>query len=142
MPKVATGTTERVQGAKCEYSKLSQNLFNRILDFIDDKENVFFATHNGEFKLEHKFFDFKYKNKLIEFMGNYHHADPRLYVSSSKIMAHVAKDIWSKDREKDELAKVNGFELLRVWEDSYIKLPDNVLEICLEFILKDLKGSS
>ena len=143
MPLVSknSGKVERTQGAKCEYSKSSQILFFQILDQIDSEEHkeVFFAMHNDEFKLRKSFYDFKYRNKLIEFDGNFFHADPRIYSPESKIMAHKAKDIWAKDAEKDHLAREEGYQILRIWEDSYLKEPIIVLEKCLNFIFSYMR---
>jgi len=140
MPLVSkTGrvVTERVDGSKCEYSKSSLVLFRRILDYIHPSEHkdVFFATHNGEFKLGRSYYDFKYKKKLIEFSGNFFHQDPRIYSKTDKMMAHFASAIWAKDKEKKELAEKEGFELIVVWEDSYSKEPTIVLQKCINFIL-------
>lgn len=150
MPKVTKDTYKRVAGAKCEYSKVSQYLFKRLLDYIPDQENVNFATHKiqlpsgewllkGEFKLHNKFFDFRYRNNLIEFSSNFYHCDPRIYSASSIVLGRAAQDIWELDKEKAEIAKKEGFRLLVIWEDSYLKNPSLVVEKCVNFLLEDQK---
>jgi hypothetical protein len=150
MPVDKQGTTKRVAGAKVEYSKISQFLFKRIIDYLPDPENANFATHKvklpsgeweikPEFKLRNKYFDFKYKNNLIEFSSNYWHADPRLYSPNAIVKGRTAQSIWDGDSKKSEIAKEEGFRLLVIWEDSYTKSPESVVEMCVNFILENQK---
>jgi hypothetical protein len=65
------------------YSQISQDLFWEIHDKLINKTNVYFHNLNSEFviRIPESFnyintvmiVDFKYKNKIIEYNGNYWH---------------------------------------------------------------------
>ena len=121
--------------AKREFSSISQSLFLKLLDYIPDRDEVFFEKWNGEKKIGSSYIDFVYKNKIIEFNGNYFHADPRIYHANMKIMSEYAKDVWERDEKKTKELEESGYKVLVVWEDSFIKEPDRVVELCINFLL-------
>lgn len=114
---------------KNKYSKISQELFNYVYEKIITKENVYYATKNGEFfinlKDEHKLKlnkhcirpDFKVGNKIIEFNGDYWH---------------------SKTKEEDKLRYSIlgglGYEVLVISENEYKKNKSIIIEKCVNFI--------
>lgn len=71
-------------------------------------------------------YDFKYKNKIIEFNGDYWHRNPRFYSQH--------KEILERDEYKEIMAKENGFEYLIIWEYDYIHNRKEVLNKCKTFI--------
>jgi hypothetical protein len=117
---------------KLGYSKISQELFYKILEFYDtnEKQNIKFSTHNGEFRLNkpdggiwlYDFTDINNK-KIIEYNGDQYHANPKKYLSNDKPHPFrkglTSKEIWDKDRLKLQLAKENGFEVLVIWDSEY-----------------------
>lgn len=123
-------------------SKISQNLFFKILENIPDKNNVKFGKHNKEFFIKGNeqiyFYDFKYKNKIIEFNGDIFHANPSLYEKhecpnfyNKKLSA---KEIWKNDKLKLSVLKEWELEYLVIWESDYIKNPSKVLNKCINFL--------
>ena len=58
-------------------------------------------------------------NKIIEFYGNFYHANPLLYDSdkiiSSKYKKYTAFDIWKRDSDRINLIKSKGYDVLIVW---------------------------
>lgn len=129
------------------YSKASQDLFYKILNYYEhkDKEDIFFSTKNKEFNLPrttggiwiYDYTDIKNK-KIIEYNGDEYHANPKYFkendISHPFRKQYVAKEIWEKDRIKTETANINGFEVLTVWDSDYRKNKDNVLQECLKFL--------
>ena len=115
------------------YSKVSQELFWKILDLNDlQDDEIYFAEHNGEWFIydnERKNiskFDFKYKNKIIEFNGDYWHRNPKIYTQDVEIT--------QRDNYKHNLVKNNNFELLIIWENDYYLKQKETLNICIEFL--------
>ena len=87
------------------------------------------------------FFDFTIQNILliIEFNGDYWHANPKFYKADDIIKYPgnkliKAKEIWERDKVREQILKFNGYKLITVWEDDYRKDPDLVLNYCLEQI--------
>lgn len=72
---------------------------------------------------------------IIEFYGNYWHANPKLF-KAEDIFHHKlkAKDIWKKDKERINILKNNGFKILIVWQDDYQKNKQK----CIDDLIKQL----
>jgi hypothetical protein len=124
---------------KAFYSKISQKLFNMILEEIKDKDNVYFAENNKEIQIYENgsryLLDFCYKNKVIEFNGDYWHANPELYKEKEIVYLNkTAKDIWQKDLEKIKFIKNKGFDVIIIWERDFLSDPKYIVKKCLEFI--------
>lgn len=114
--------------SKRYYSKISQDLFWKVYDLLDDKSNVRFAELNKEsFFYPNKEWrrvfavDFKYGNKIIEFDGDYWHD-----MEETKIL----------DNKKDDFLTENGYSLLRIRESVYKKNPEIVINDCINFLNK------
>lgn len=63
------------------------------------------------------------QNILLEYQGNYWHANPRRYPPDMvlKLGDHsmLASDIWARDARKKAEAEALGFAVVYVWEDDY-----------------------
>ena len=61
-------------------------------------------------------YDFTYKNKIIEYNGDYWHCNPRKYDANyyHQVGECTAKDIWDRDADKIALAKSKGYDVLSV----------------------------
>lgn len=80
--------------------------------------------------------DFMYENKIIEFYGDYIHANPRLFQKTDVINflggSRLVGDIWTKDAARLEVLRNRGYEIMVVWEmDSRQR---HTLEQCLSFL--------
>jgi len=122
------------QRKNTSYSKISQHLFNSIIDELD-QNNIRYATFNkyGEFRINFNkedkklighnritmFVDFKYKDKIIELDGTYWHK--------------TSKD---EDEIRDIILRNKGYKILRIGEEEYIKHHQKVIDKCKQF-LKD-----
>jgi uncharacterized C2H2 Zn-finger protein len=128
------------QTRKNGFSKISQELFWKIYDEINNKQFIYFAELdqnknkdetgcNNEYKLRLKdkiilpdFLDIQSK-KIIEFDGTYWHGK------------HIIKNTNKfRDQDRDNLAVECGFKVFRVKEEEYRKNPTKILNECLQFL--------
>lgn len=125
------------------YSKISMELFTDIEEMLDDKcyygknEKIiqFYDSSNKYFCF---YVDFTYKNKIIEFYGDYYHANPKIYekdkIVGSKYSCHKAEDIWKIDLDRIKLIKEKGFDVLIVWESDYKNNKEKIKNKCIKWI--------
>ena len=121
------------------YSKISQKLFWKIFEKIKDKENVFFEELNkekhinlnkddkliyGDDKKVRINLDFVYRNKVIEFNGEYWHSSQK----SRQI-----------DLNRKKICESKGFDVLFVWEKEFKESEEEVINRCLRFLVEDTK---
>ena len=130
---------ERIYRAKMfdgrGYSKISQKMFNEIMEVLGDEfSNVFYATNNPNKEFNEYFvndsvnnriyfldFYVKDNNKVIEFDGDYWHGEKR------------------GNQERDAIRETNlrnlGFvNIKRIRERDYREHPEQVVSECVEFI--------
>jgi hypothetical protein len=123
------------------HSKISQKLFDD-LDNIVVNDNTFYASKNNEFGMcsndRYYFFDYTIpeRKKIIEFNGDYWHANPKIYESSwiHPVTKKTAHEIWCSDSDKIDFARKKGYSVMIVWESDFINSPDKVIQQCLEFL--------
>lgn len=84
-------------------------------------------------------YDFTYKEKIIEFNGDYWHCNPDLYEADyiNKNKGLTAEEIWKYDKEKIKMIESHGYSVLTIWEGDWKNSPDKVLEKCKKFLLND-----
>lgn len=125
------------------HSKISQKLFWELyndLEQLNEKNTNFF-----ELNAECNFFkndklikvDFKYQNKIIEFNGDFWHANPLYYKKDDIIKETKASDIWQRDYNRNEWLKSAGYLILVIWENEYINYPKETLLKCKNFIINE-----
>jgi hypothetical protein len=66
-------------------------------------------------------YDIKHLDCVIEFNGDYWHANPKIYTNEALIRGKLATDIRERDRIKMKAAIDNGFRVKTVWESEYNK---------------------
>ena len=106
----------------------SNNLFSHI------KLNGFDIEQ--EFQIGRYSFDCRFQNKLIEFNGDYWHANPDMYDENffNKVSGLTARKIWKKDEAKYEYAIKHGYKVLVIWESEYNEDFDKTLNKCMQFL--------
>lgn len=121
-------------------SKIANELFRRIIDAtkIDGAKydlNEFYIYDRKINKIF--FYDFKYKNKIIEFNGVFWHSHPKFYKPDELHAYYKVKnrDIWKKDATKASLARSLGYDVLFVWEHIYKENREKILEKCISFLI-------
>lgn len=133
---------------KYGYSNVSQVLFYELLNYyktIKNKENVFFATKNQEYRLQKReggvwiydFVDLENK-KIIEYNGDEYHANPKMFEADEYPHPFrkniTAQEIWNKDEKKRIVAEENGFDVLIIWDSEYRSHKDKTLEKCKNYL--------
>jgi len=137
---------------KIGYSKISQDLFNLLLETydIDNRNNIYFATHNKEYKLDkceseggiwlYDFTDLENK-KIIEFHGDMYHGNPKKYKATDYPHPFrktiTAQDMWNKDKRKLNVAIEEGFDVLVIWDSEYRwGNKQEIINKCIAFLNK------
>lgn len=129
------------------FSKISQDLFYSIIEYYDfeDRKDIYFATKNEEYRLPKisggvwifDYVDLKNK-KIIEYNGDEYHANPNIYEINDTPHPFrkniTSGEIWKKDKDKKEVAELNGFKVLTIWDREYKKNKDAILKKCIEFL--------
>lgn len=122
---------------KSNFSKISQDLFWLITDHLDTLDDIYFAQldenkqrdlsgKNNEMRLKldkvllPDFIDTKHK-KIIEFDGVYWHGK-------------VGRGNKSRDEYKDYIYISNGYKVLHVNENEFIKNKISVIDECVRFL--------
>jgi len=136
---VAVGLSKAFKGG---YSTISQELFWNIFELVANNRSCMFAERSDkEFFLHdnvnHKmyFYDFKYDNKIIEFNGEYWHANPNKYNASDILYSgRTAFEIWERENAKLQFTREQGYEVLIIWEGEFEADPKGETDRCIEFL--------
>lgn len=133
-----------VEDSKRQYSKISQELFEKI-DRKDpySLDNSIYASKSGnEFSLTIEIdgqkrlchVDFILGKKVIEFYGEFYHADPRRYLDTDVIFGRTAKEVRDRNAAREAALKAAGYSVKVVWEMDYMAGKKKVVSECLEFL--------
>jgi len=89
-------------------------------------------SHGIEFKPQHHipgvpfWYDFYLPTLglLVEFQGDYWHANPRRYTPGTSLTFHqrgavMVEDIWRRDAEKRQAGEGAGFRVVYIWEMDF-----------------------
>jgi len=124
------------------YSGISQEMFNEISlkVGIDRAKDFRYHSHKYEYIINYDnniafvdFFDFK-TNKIIEFNGDYWHANPKKYNKNDDIRGKLASDIWFADEERMKFIKGKFKNVLIIWENDYKNNKELVIDECIKFL--------
>jgi hypothetical protein len=118
------------------YSKVSQELFTEIQKEVP---TIMFGKNEKQFKISSGVIKVDcyepLKNKVIEFFGDYWHANPTKYNSfdNIKVKSMLAEDIWKQDRIRiSELKK--KVDILVIWENDYVINKQKIILDCIHFL--------
>jgi hypothetical protein len=88
--------------------------------------------------------DYLLHTKIIEFNGDYWHANPKFYKENermkfiipqkTKYSGDLAKNIWEYDKKKKTTLEKMGYKVKGVWESDYHKNPEKILDECVDFL--------
>jgi G:T-mismatch repair DNA endonuclease (very short patch repair protein) len=83
-------------------------------------------------------YDIVYQNKIIEYNGDFWHANPKKYKRCDVLRlpnnTTTAEKIWKKDQGKIQFAQDQGYEVLIVWESDFKENKEEVLTKCIQFL--------
>lgn len=123
-------------------SKVSQQLFSQIAvegDFWGIKSNSMLGEMYIRTPSKHCRVDFIRKNKIIEFNGDFWHANPNYYHEDdlmfwSKGAQRTAKEIWERDAKRQKELLELGYSILVIWESEFIKNPKETIQKCKDYL--------
>jgi len=122
------------------YSKISTKFFselkeksNKEIIYGDNEKWIRYNSNKGFYV------DCLYNNKIIEFNGDFYHANPKLYESDSIIKISNTKiktalEIWKADEFKIKTLKKLGYDILIIWELDIVKNKEKTLNKCIKFL--------
>jgi hypothetical protein len=123
------------------HSKKSSNFFNNLIAALPKNLTYYFGEKETFIRDKNKivFVDFECReNKcIIEYYGDYFHANPFLYNDKIKYKGKeiLCEDIWQKDKERIEFIQSKGYKVLIIWEYDCDKYLNSMLEKCKNFII-------
>jgi hypothetical protein len=80
-------------------------------------------------------YDFVFNNKIIEFNGDYWHANPKIYDKNKILTGGItAFEKWEIDKQKILLANSHGYEVLTIWESEFVENPNHIINKCIKFL--------
>jgi G:T-mismatch repair DNA endonuclease (very short patch repair protein) len=98
---------------------------------------------NGQFemlreKTKYYVYDIVYNKKIIEYNGDFWHANPKKYKPNDILKfpnsPKVAQEIWDADERKIQFARDQGYEVLVVWESDFKKDKEEIIKQCIQFL--------
>lgn len=93
---------------------------------------------NATIKYDDKwiFPDFKFKNFIIEYNGNFWHADPNKFKADDIVHHNItAKEIWKRDDFRRTVFEKQGYIVIEVWADDYKENKEKILNEIVRQIL-------
>lgn len=135
-----------------QYSNVSKTMFDiiqkRLGDFAigskygDCEQPINLYFDDGTCRVCYP--DYLLHTKIIEFNGDYWHANPKYYSpdeimgftmrQNTKYCGNLAKDIWNYDKKKKDALEKIGYKVKVVWESDYHANTEKILEECVEFL--------
>lgn len=131
---------QNLAGSRGGVSDISQQLFEalNVPDALYGKNELAVCTPDGRLYRV----DFTLGNKIIEFNGDYWHANPVIerYADPSTMIkfpgniVRTADEIRAKDARRVADLTAMGYEVMVVWEADYRKNKQQVIRECLDFL--------
>ena len=133
-------------------SKISIELFDKLRDLLDKRgiKQIYYKPYNQEWYIhKNKNFyqlDFFVKEfgKVIEFFGDYWHANPKIYEKDELINHRSGKirmvsEVWKED--KDRIKNIKKVDYIRgimiVWESDYRSDSEKTIKTILDFLYEN-----
>jgi len=122
---------------KCNFSKISQILFDEIYNNLNDKDEIYYATLDRE---DMK----KYFNKEYIFKTNSSYIRPDFICLSRKKIIEFDGTYWHsprkanilRDQFRDDKILEKGFQVLHILEYDFEKDKEGIIQKCLNFLNK------
>lgn len=114
-------------------SREEQQLYSQLKEY--------YPKLRQQLSLGKYYYDIYLNNKIIEFNGDYWHANPSKYLFEDYVGNIInnrptyAYEIWTKDEIKRQYAESLGYEVLTIWEEEYLNEPTSTLKKCLLFLM-------
>lgn len=112
--------------------------------FISELQHLYPSSNSGKQEkfIYDKLFDRVYKydfcldKKIIEFNGDFWHGKPDKFTKDdiNKCTCKTYEEIWIYDKQKNECAQKNGYQVLYIWESEYKQNPIDTINKCINFL--------
>ena len=83
-------------------------------------------------------FDIQFNDKIIEYNGDYWHANPNKFKHDDIIKngnSNIsAAEKWEIDKIRNKVANAYGYEIMTIWEHDYKQNKEKVIKECLDFL--------
>lgn len=120
-------TIEKIRAATLK--QMENQVFKKtsIEKIMEDYLKQIGVEYQYSFILEKRQYDFwlRRHNLIIECDGDYWHANPKFYPEPAEWQIERIKI----DRNKNEIAKRNGYKIIRFWEDDIINNFEHVKRV-------------
>lgn len=137
---------------RCSFSKMASSLFRKTESSLNRNDITYiYQPKTEEFSIYQKnrsfFYDFCIPELkfIVEFNGDVFHGNPQLFNESDCPNPFdrtlTAKQMWSNDKEKIDLARSKGFEVMVIWERDYRNDPGTIVNDIIKTISEKLKNS-
>jgi len=121
-------------------SKKEIILMNKLKEQLGDNFEIDKVIHYIDSDNKNKWLypDGCYNNIVVEYNGDYWHANPEKY-KENDIVHHniIAKDIWKNDSEKIKLYNNLGYKVIVIWEKDYKENPEKIIDKIVGEIIND-----
>ena len=123
------------------FSKEEIDFGEKLKKELKEKSNllergVSVRFEDGHFYLPDFVFNKKY---IIEFKGDYWHANPKIYKAEDSIKYYggekLAKDVWEKDEKRENELRGKSYIIVEVWESDFKRNPEEEISKVLKQIL-------
>ena len=134
---------KKIGNFKNRFSKISVELFTNLSKTLDgicyygegERRVNLNESIVEDYGMAFLYPDFIYKNKIIEFYGDYWHKNPKKYSIGDKgIGVRSVGDIWQRDMKRIEVLEEMGYDVMIVWELDYKSDKKLVFNECSEFL--------
>ena len=138
--------------ASINSSKIADEFFSTLVNKLlyTNYKQYYCNVHNQEWFINIKdygvvFLDFFLRDtgKVIEFYGDYWHANPKKYLPGSLINLRSGtikkvEEVWDGDRIRlEKILKIPYIKDVKiVWEDDYKTDPNKIINECFNFLIK------
>jgi len=79
-----------------------------------------------EVKIGKYFVDGLKDNFVIEYFGDYFHANPSFYLPEQKLLSTTSQEIWKKDELRLSYIKSYGYNIVKIWENDWNKFAQKI----------------
>ena len=126
---------EKYGDGRSNSSEFAYDMINQICERLSlnkPKKEKYIRDKNGNCYA----YDFCLNKKIIEFNGDYWHANPKIYNEDfiNKVKNMSALEIWEYDNNKKICAENHGYEILYIWELDYNQSREDTINKCIEFL--------
>lgn len=122
-------------GMKSGFSKISQELFVELKSAFPD---IHYGNHEKMLTVEQNSYMIDCihheKKKIIEFYGDYWHANPSKFSGDKKIHKKTAGEVWAKDKRKIDDLKSLGYKVMIIWESEFKCNREETISKCIQFL--------